>query len=664
MLDASIPLSGRSPQFMTLGDTLKLAGDLQSDKQQKKLRQQAIAENDFQTAQRQMAQGQQAQEAAVYARHFGGLTGAPAGPMPAPPAGANTLGSLGGGVPSGGMPPVVSDGSVGQDVNAVAQRVNQLGDVGAPAPAAPPPVGEMVTRGLAAQGMTPPRDYTPIIQELYARGDVPGAQKAEARMLAERKAYMEDRKGALDNVISASKGLGYAAGNMTDQKRWDEGKAWIAEKMPEVAASIPAEYSPANQQALQRQGMDAFQQATVEGKKADDELNFYKAKVGQQNFETTAAETAQYHRDTAGTAAATRAEAARHNRVIEGQGAQRLKTDAAATAPTPAGVTGDEAMKGVDPNVARVVKQVAEYKIPLPSGFALRSPYWQNVLSLAAAYDPTFDATQYTVRLQLRKDMTSGKSANNIKSFNTAIAHLDTLEKRGEELHNRSFTPWNTLANLASQKTGNAAVTNFLAAADAVSAEAATAFKGTAGTDQEIKAWRGSLDANMSPEQIDGAIGTITELLAGRIRETNSQYERGMGKPKDFHFLSDKSRAILGKRKVDVNEIDPAGAATAPASSTTPPAATGGGTVKMSLGGVEKDVAPGRVEAIKTMGGTVVGQAATPAPAGPAANPQKAQLEQQIRALAAQVQAERDPAKQAALKAQGQRLLQQFDAVK
>ncbi|HUU89720.1 MAG TPA: hypothetical protein VM238_00765, partial [Phycisphaerae bacterium] len=63
------------------------------------------------------------------------------------------------------------------------------------------------------------------------------------------------------------------------------------------------------------------------------------------------------------------------------------------------------------------------------------------------------------------------------------------------------------------------------------------------------------------------------ELLAGRIGETNSQYERGMGKPKDFHFLSDKSRRILSGMGVEVDVIDPGGKTSqAPSPTTQPPA--------------------------------------------------------------------------------------------
>jgi len=106
---------------------------------------------------------------------------------------------------------------------------------------------------------------------------------------------------------------------------------------------------------------------------------------------------------------------------------------------------------------------------------------------------------------------------------------------------------------------------------------------------------------------------------------------------------------------VGVDVIDPGGK-TEPAS---PPAQSAGGTVRMLFKGVEKDVAPDRVEAAKQMGATVVGQAGAPAGGG-----SKAQLQQQILSLAEQAKRETDPAKKQALIAQGQALLKQFDAMR
>ena len=224
---------------------------------------------------------------------------------------------------------------------------------------------------------------------------------------------------------------------------------------------------------------------------------------------------------------------------------------------TPPGVRNEEAIQDLTPGQAAVVKQLVDYKINLPSGMALRTPYWQGMLERASVYDTSFDATQYNVRMAVKRDFTSGKSAQNIKSLNTAVNHLDTLNNASKELENRSLQWWNTAANYGLTKTGDPRVTKFYTAATAIEGELANVFKNTGATDQEIKAWRTNLDASQSPEQLRGNVAMVIDLLFGRLGALQSQYEVGLGKPKDFTFLNDKSRAILKKLNIDVDKLDP-----------------------------------------------------------------------------------------------------------
>ncbi len=90
-------------------------------------------------------------------------------------------------------------------------------------------------------------------------------------------------------------------------------------------------------------------------------------------------------------------------------------------------------------------------------------------------------------------------------------------------------------------------MTEFQAAATAVANELATTFKGTAGTDPEIKAWRESVNAAQSPEQLHGAVATGIQLLRGRLGAMEDQYKQGMGKPAEFELLSEKSKSVLAK---------------------------------------------------------------------------------------------------------------------
>jgi hypothetical protein len=240
----------------------------------------------------------------------------------------------------------------------------------------------------------------------------------------------------------------------------------------------------------------------------------------------------------------------------------------------PAGVTGERALEGVPQGVATTVRMITDYKMPLPSGMALRTPYWQNVLQLAGAYDPTFDASQYEARRRTRTDFASGKAAGNIRSLNTAVGHLDTLRKRADALNNSSFDTWNAIANWGLSRVGDPRVRDFSVAATAVEGELASLFKGTGATDQEIKQWRASLDASQSPDQLKAALDTATELLASRLEALRNQYQTGMGKAPDFKVLSDKSRQLLKGAGVDVDALDPLPQA-------GPGAAAGGGTVQM-----------------------------------------------------------------------------------
>ena len=209
------------------------------------------------------------------------------------------------------------------------------------------------------------------------------------------------------------------------------------------------------------------------------------------------------------------------------------------------------------PKTANLVKQIADYKIDISKVTSLRSNERQKMAEMVANYDPSFDMSQYGARVALRKDFTSGKAAQQIKSLNTVVGHLDTLKKVSNNLSNSSVQLWNKITNLGLTQVGDSRVTNFLTAANAVESELATVFKGQGATDQEIKAWRQSLNSSMSPQQLKDSISSMIELIGSRLQALTSQYEVGFGKPKDFKILTDKSRKILTNLGADVDSLDP-----------------------------------------------------------------------------------------------------------
>ncbi len=234
-------------------------------------------------------------------------------------------------------------------------------------------------------------------------------------------------------------------------------------------------------------------------------------------------------------------------------------------AASPAGGTGEAVLGNLTPADAALVKGIANYEID-PKSLSYRGGAREKYLSLARQYDPTYDQTQYAARQAARKDFQSGKSAQNVRSLNTAIGHLNTLQDVAEELGNGGFQLWNRIANWGLTQAGDPRTVKFNDAANAVVNEMASVFKGTGATDQEIKEWRQQINSAQSPEQLRAGVQQLIQLMASRLEALDNQYRVGLGKPRDFRFLSPEARQILRRiggsaAEAMLNEDNVAGAA-------------------------------------------------------------------------------------------------------
>src|SRR5690349_10961119 len=110
-------------------------------------------------------------------------------------------------------------------------------------------------------------------------------------------------------------------------------------------------------------------------------------------------------------------------------------------------INGDAYLKTLSAPDAALVRGLADGRIAFPTGAALRSPYWQKVLTNVVNYDPNFDAVNYGSRYATRKDFTSGKSAQNIKALNTAIGHVGQLYDQIDGTMSTGGYPFATTVN-------------------------------------------------------------------------------------------------------------------------------------------------------------------------------------------------------------------------
>jgi hypothetical protein len=439
---------------------------------------------------------------------------------------------------------------------------------GQPSPAGQPPMpgqtmNAAVPQPRPPQGVQPPAQGQPMSRN-QTKGNFLAQQEWQKIQAAQQKAQMDMLNHALDTVTKAKKLGIFTKENWPKIQAWSPKLAGIRFEDIKVSNDVVTYAGPDGKPITFAQnpgepGKYHYVKPGSTGGNTD--FATFKAGVERQPDETDQQYNARVSklaeerqvRMTGGKAGASESERLRAN--LEGVGA---KIDPA---------TGRIDMAEVPNQIKLTAKGVAEYKIALPSSYALTKPYWQSVLAVASEMNPNFDQTQYNVRMGIRKAFTSGKEAQNIVGLNTAVGHLETFMKASKELDNSNLTSANSVANLLSKYIPvtpslvkrQGLITGVRTKFNATKGEMASIFKQSGATDQEIASWEKTIDdpATATPQMWKAFTDGALELMGSRMEARRSQYEIGMGEPKDFHFLNDKSRTILKGIGVDVDAWDP-----------------------------------------------------------------------------------------------------------
>jgi hypothetical protein len=207
-------------------------------------------------------------------------------------------------------------------------------------------------------------------------------------------------------------------------------------------------------------------------------------------------------------------------------------------------LTGDAFLQTLDTGRANQIKALVEGRMPPAGGMSLKSPQIQALMRDAAQYEPGFDFTLWKSRNDTRTDMAKGKMGQNVTAFNTAIGHLDTLDKAATALGNRWSPMWNSVANMVETATGDPRVKQFEVARTAVADELTRAFRGSGGNVHDLVQWENAINSSGSPAQLKAAVKQAVELLRSRIEAVGDQYNRGMRTNADaLDLLSPKAKA-------------------------------------------------------------------------------------------------------------------------
>ena len=214
------------------------------------------------------------------------------------------------------------------------------------------------------------------------------------------------------------------------------------------------------------------------------------------------------------------------------------------TAPPAKGPSGEEFLKKLPPALQSEVKKYSEGRMPVPTGFALKSPYFQQLMQAVSQYDPNFSASRYQVRLDFEK----GKMRDSRLAFGQALNHLGTLESLSDAMGNKDIPRLNQFINMVKQETGNPDINNFDTAKQAVGEELMRAFRQVNASEREARDWEDKFRAIKSPEQIKGAIRTAAKLLDGRLKEMNNIWDTSMGTKGGYpNIVSEEAQKAIGR---------------------------------------------------------------------------------------------------------------------
>lgn len=192
-------------------------------------------------------------------------------------------------------------------------------------------------------------------------------------------------------------------------------------------------------------------------------------------------------------------------------------------------LTGNEYLSRLPTEIQAQVRALSDGRLAFPSGAALRSPYWQQMLQHVAHFDPQFDAINYNSRAATRRDFVAGKSAQNIRALNTAIGHLGQLNEQIQGTANSTFTPYNALSNTVSDMFGATGPALFNQTAGALASELTQVFRGSGGAVSDIQRELEHLTPSGSLAQKQATVRNIAGLLKSRLDSLSDQYQQGVG---------------------------------------------------------------------------------------------------------------------------------------
>lgn len=151
----------------------------------------------------------------------------------------------------------------------------------------------------------------------------------------------------------------------------------------------------------------------------------------------------------------------------------------------------------------------------------------QALYSEVKGIKPDFNSGDASIERDVLKSATSGKIADNLTAFNTAIEHAKQLGTATDALNNGDMPTLNKIGNALGYQFGTDKMTNFNVVKNALAGEISKVFKGGGATDAEIEAVQGPFNSANSPQQLKGAIQQAISLMNSKRDALKQQVDQG-----------------------------------------------------------------------------------------------------------------------------------------
>jgi hypothetical protein len=205
-----------------------------------------------------------------------------------------------------------------------------------------------------------------------------------------------------------------------------------------------------------------------------------------------------------------------------------------------AGIGGLDSNKPMYPQLPKaqqgIVDTMLSGKLSPPTAMALRTPYWNTLLTAADERakelgQSGFDATLWSQKKRAADDLApQGKSGQTINALDTVEGHIEKLSNAVDKLDNSDFEAWNYMRNAIAKKTPLDPVRAQKAQAvdDAIKPvldEMSRAYKAGHMSDTEIKSWGELIKSQGSKTTQLQAIADFVDFLNTKREAVINQYK-------------------------------------------------------------------------------------------------------------------------------------------